>query len=268
MRIRVPASIANIGPGFDVLAMAVDLWLDVRAEPAERPDWTFAGEGAEYLTTHPNPLTTQPMRGRVDNRIPLGVGLGSSAAARLAVAALRGMAVDDAFRWAAAEEGHPDNVAAAAYGGVRMLASGVEALPTPRADVALLVSSAPASTDEAREVLPGRVPLADAVFNAGRLGLLVHALHTGRYELLREATEDRLHQPYRRHLYPWTAAAIEAALSAGAYGAAVSGAGPTVFALCPTGSGHVVAAAMVAAAPGRGRAVVTGLAESGMTVET
>jgi homoserine kinase len=268
MRIRVPASIANVGPGFDVLAMAVDLWLEVQAEPSQTPDWTFTGEGAAFLRTRPNPLSTIPMRGRVDNRIPLGVGLGSSAAARLAVAALRGMEVDDAFRWAAGEEGHPDNVAAAAYGGVRMLASGVEALPTPPVDVALLVSNEPASTEEAREVLPGRVPLADAVFNAGRLALLVHALHSGRYEVLREATQDRLHQPYRRHLYPWTAAAIEAALVAGCYGAAVSGAGPTVFALCPPGSGPAVAASMASAAPERGRALVTRVAESGMTVET
>lgn len=271
IKISVPASIANLGPGFDVLAMAVDLWLEVEAEPAGGPEWVFAGEAAEFLMTQPNPLSMLPFRGRVSNRVPMGVGLGSSAAARLAAAALRGMGKDDAFAWAANEEGHPDNVAAAAYGGVRILAgerSGMQELPVPDAELALLVASSPASTDDARDVLPGRVSMGDAVFNAGRVGLLVHALHTGRYELLDDAMADRLHQPYRRHLYPWTADAIEAARAAGCYGAAVSGAGPSVFAFCPPGTGSRIARAMADAAPGAGTPILTRVAKSGMTVES
>jgi homoserine kinase len=267
MKVRVPASVANLGPGFDVLALAVDLWLEVEAEPAESPDWLFEGEGAGFLNAKVNPLSALPMRGRVRNGIPMGVGLGSSAAARLAVAALNGMAAGDAFRWAAQEEGHPDNVAAAAYGGVRLLASQIRPLPIPKADLALLVAHEPASTDQAREVLPPRVPLSDAIFNAGRLAQLVHALHTHDYDLLGEAMDDRLHQPYRSHLYPWTAMALVAAREAGGYGAAISGAGPTVVALCPPGSGSRVALAMAAAAPGHGRPLVTRVAESGMSVE-
>ncbi|HZU16608.1 MAG TPA: homoserine kinase, partial [Candidatus Dormibacteraeota bacterium] len=116
MRIRVPASIANLGPGFDVLAMAVDLWLEVEVEAAERPEWEFEGEGAELLRAGPNPLSVLPARGWVRNQIPVGVGLGSSAAARVAAAAIRGS--DDPIGEAGRAEGHYDNVAAAVMGGV------------------------------------------------------------------------------------------------------------------------------------------------------
>jgi homoserine kinase len=267
VRVRVPASVANLGSGFDVLALAVDLWLEVEAEPAEAPDWTFEGEGAEILAAEPNIFSAAPMRGRVLNGIPLGVGLGSSAAARLALGALRGMDVEAALAWATTEEGHPDNVAAAAHGGVRLLSAGELSLPTPDVEVALLVAADPASTDAARALLPPKVPLADAVFNAGRTALFVHALHDRDYRLLGDAMDDRLHQPQRRPLYPWTAAVIDAARCAGAYGASISGAGPSVVALCPRGAGPGVARAMATTAPDRGRAMVTEIAAGGMRVE-
>jgi homoserine kinase len=258
--------VANLGSGFDVLALAVDLWLEVEAEPARAPDWTFEGEGAEQLAATPNVFSREPMRGVVRNRIPIGVGLGSSAAARLALGALRGMDVERALRWAVAEEGHPDNVAAAAHGGVRLLAAGEVGLPTPDLDVAMLVAREPASTDAARALLAPQVSLADAVFNAGRTALLVHSLHSRDYALLREAMADRLHQPRRRSLYPWTAEVMAAALAAGAHGAAISGAGPSVFALCPRGTGRAVAGAMAAAAPDRGSPLVTEVARAGMSI--
>src|SRR5256714_14618248 len=110
MRVRVPGAVANLGPGFDVLAMAVDLWLDVEAEESDEPEWEFEGEGAELLAASPNPLSALPMRGWVTNDIPVGVGLGSSAAARVAAAALLGD--EDPIGAAGREEGHYDNVAA------------------------------------------------------------------------------------------------------------------------------------------------------------
>src|SRR5437667_98297 len=87
MRIKVPASIANIGPGFDCMAMAIDLWLEVEANEADRPAWEYEGESADYLYAHENPFTRLNMKGRVRSEIPMGVGLGSSAAARLAASA-------------------------------------------------------------------------------------------------------------------------------------------------------------------------------------
>ncbi len=267
--VRAPASVANLGSGFDLLALAVDLWLEVEAEPAERPDWTFIGEGASILQSAPNPLSVLPFHAVVRNAVPMGVGLGSSAAARVVAAALRGLDAGGAFRQAAAEEGHPDNAAAAAFGGVRLSTPGrLLPLPVPDADVALLVANQPASTENARAALPRTVPLEDAVFNAGRVGLLVDALHTGRLEQLREAMEDRLHQPPRRQLYPWTGPAIQAALAAGAYGASISGAGPSVFALTPPDRGADVAHAMEAAAPGHGRPLVSRVSLEGVTRKT
>ncbi|MGH7882991.1 MAG: homoserine kinase [Candidatus Dormibacteraceae bacterium] len=267
MRVRVPASIANLGSGFDVLAMAVDLWLEVIAEPADAPEWEFLGEGADFLSCNRNPLSVLPMRGQVRNGIPMGVGLGSSAAARLAASALGGLDRDRCFEVAASQEGHPDNVAAAAYGGIRLVAPSPLALPRPEVEIALLVAHRPALTEAARRVLPAQVPLADAIFNAGRLALLIHALHSGQLELLADALKDRLHQPYRCPLYPWTAEVLEAARVAGDYGTAISGAGPSVFAFCPPGEGQRVAAAMAAAAPSEGYSLVSRIANSGMIIE-
>lgn len=265
----MPASVANVGPGFDVLAFAVDLWLEVEAEPAARPHWRFEGEGAEVLRRGDNVLSGLPFRGRVRNSIPLGVGLGSSAAARVAAAALAGRGARDAYREAAAAEGHPDNAGAAALGGFRLVSGDAEvALPVPDAGVALLVAAEPASTDAARALLPATVPMADAVHNSGRTALLVDALHRRDWWQLGAALEDRLHQPYRRSLYPWTADVIAAARAAGAYGAAISGAGPSVFAFAPRSQAAAVAAAMDRAAPGRGRPLVTRVSESGLMVRS
>src|SRR5438105_2414232 len=164
MRVRVPASIANLGPGFDVLAMAVDLWLDVEAEAADRPEWEFEGEGAEFLSRQPNPLSALSMRGWVNNEIPVGVGLGSSAAARVAAAALGGS--EDPIGDAGREEGHFDNVAAAVMGGVvAVVGDEVQSLPVPELEVAVLLAAEPMATEAARAALPDQVERADAVFN-------------------------------------------------------------------------------------------------------
>lgn len=265
----MPASIANVGPGFDVLAFAVELWLEVEAEIAERPRWRWQGEGAQVLSRSPNPLSDLPMKGRVRNAIPLGVGLGSSAAARVAAAALLGNPPGDAFRAAAEREGHPDNAAAAVFGGFRLVTGSLNlALPVPDLGVALLVASEPAPTEEARALLPAEVPMADAVHNLGHVAALVDALHRRDWRQLGAALEDRLHQPHRQPLYPWTAQVIAAARAAGAFGSAICGAGPSVFALTRRDAAEPVALEMARAAAGRGRPVVTRIAGSGMTVET
>jgi homoserine kinase len=265
VRVRVPASIANLGAGFDVLAMAVDIWLDVEAEESDEPEWEFEGEGAEFLASNPNPLSVLSLRGWVSSDIPLGVGLGSSAAARVAAAALLGS--DDPIGDAGRQEGHYDNAAAAVMGGVvAVVGEEVHGLPVPELEVALFVAPGPLPTEEARAVLPAQVSRADAVFNAARVASLVQILHTREWAMLDAALEDRLHQPYRIPLYPWAREVMDAAREAGAYGAALAGAGPSVFAFCERRLGEDIAAAMEEVGPEGGRGLVTRVVRQGLDV--
>ncbi|MCL2788877.1 MAG: homoserine kinase, partial [Micrococcales bacterium] len=258
VRVRVPATSANLGPGFDALGLALDLWdeIDARATPGETTV-TVVGEGAGSVPldeTYPVVRAARtaleavgaPDVGltlRCSNKIPHGRGLGSSAAAAVAGALIvRGMIANPqamnarmVLELATSFEGHPDNAAPAIFGR-GTIAWMVGTVPRcarldvhPEVRPVLAVPASPVSTRVARAVLPDRVPREDAVFNAGRAALTVHAL-TSEPSLLFEATEDRLHQSYRESVM---APSLEllARLRAERIPAVISGAGPTVLIL-------------------------------------
>jgi homoserine kinase len=256
VQVRVPATSANLGPGFDVLGLALALHNEVTLEGAHGVSVAIVGEGAGRLETGADNVVARgvqmafeaaghPFGGvalRCVNRIPLSRGLGSSAAAWVAGLvggnALLGSPLNQEalLALAARAEGHPDNVAAALLGGLTVscwTGSRVAALTLPvPSDITwvVLVPEIEVSTSEARAVLPDSVSRADAVFNLQHVSLLVAALGSRRPDLLSIAMEDRLHQPHRWRLFPWMEAATAAAREAGALGCALSGAGPSLLA--------------------------------------
>jgi len=269
VHVRVPATSANLGPGFDALGLALALHNEVSAEEADRVSVTVEGEGAGRLPrTEDNVVARgvrlayeaagQTFRGatlRCVNRVPPARGLGSSAAAwvggLVAGNALLGspLTTDALLGLAARAEGHPDNVAAALLGGLTVscsTADGVTAvsLPVPtNLTWVALIPDVTSATAEARAVLPKSVPREDAVFNVQRVALLLAGLQTGRHAALAQALEDRLHQPYRTRLFPWMPDVVAAARRAGALGCVLSGAGPSLLAVV-VGDGMGVARAM------------------------
>ena len=262
IHVRVPATSANLGPGFDALGLALALHNEVMAEEADGVDVSLRGEGATELARDADNMVVRgvrlaydaagrPFRGvRLEcvNRVPLARGLGSSAAAWVgglaAGNALLGSPLDrdGLLALAARAEGHPDNVAAAIFGGLTVscvTADTVTAvsLPVPRAlQWVVLIPEATNATADARAVLPTAVPRADAVFNVQRVALLLASLQTGRPAALRTALDDRLHQPYREKLFPWMRGVTSAAIAAGALGCVLSGAGPSLLAVVDGGA--------------------------------
>lgn len=256
--VRVPASAANLGAGYDSFGLALGLHNLVSAELAPEGSWRVSaqGEGAGHRRTGGDNLIAQAMERlfvevgekhgasvTCHNAIPFGRGLGSSSAAIVAglVAAneLVGspLAAADMFRLAAEIEGHPDNVAAALYGGFTVCwedAGEPRSAPIdPPGGLAavVVVSESRLSTRQARSLLPAEVPHADAAFNAGRAGLLAAGIALGRRDLLGPGMDDRLHEPYRAGVITDLFEVRAALLEAGADGAALSGAGPTVIGL-------------------------------------
>ena len=272
-RVRVPATSANIGPGFDTFGVALALYDDVVAQVSDdagiRVD--VHGEGADDVPRDQRHLVAKSMLRAFDtmggrprgldlvcaNRIPHGRGLGSSAAAIVSGLVLaRALVVGGEDRLpdaallelAVVLEGHPDNVAACIHGGVVVAwtrSSGVpvtevlDVVPMQTIVPVVCVPSTAVATKKARALLPETVPHGDAAYNAARAALLVTAL-TSRPDLLLEATDDRLHQPYRRPAYPRTSDLV-AKLRAAGIPAAVSGAGPTVIALTDAATAPTVA---------------------------
>jgi homoserine kinase len=237
--VRVPASSANLGPGFDVLAAALSLQLEVEVVETG----TFAVETDLDIARDRRNLCVRaferlhPSTGftfRIRSQIPLSGGLGSSAAAIVAglTAADHLFELDaDVFKLACEVEGHPDNVAAALYGGIVICDDGhVTRIDPPTGLEGLLVVPHEAvRTAHARGVLPAEVPIADAIHNVAHTALLTLGLARGDWDLVGRGLDDRLHEPYRAHLYPRSAELVRDARDLGALGATISGAGPTVL---------------------------------------
>jgi homoserine kinase len=255
--VRVPASSANLGPGFDVLALALDLHLTVEARESSTTAITWEGEGAgEVPLTRKNLIVraaqepfagwSRPLTGlelRVRNDIPIGRGLGSSAAAIvggiLLGAKLRGlrMPAQRLLELAIPLEGHGDNLAAALYGGfcIAVIENGgvrVHRLDWPsRWRAVLFIPEDVSPTHEARRLVPRRPTREDAVFNLGRVAEWVLACSQKDRSLVASAMDDRMHQPGRARAYLYLDDTIAAAEQAGALGAALSGAGGSVIAI-------------------------------------
>ncbi|MFN8511785.1 MAG: homoserine kinase [Thermomicrobiales bacterium] len=279
LEVSVPGTSANLGPGFDALGLALALRTTVTLEfPTDRPGVRVIGRDSAILGRTRNLVedgilrylmsagrTLPPYALTVDNQLPVARGMGGSAAAAVAGLALGaaalGCQLDPAqlLPMAVEMEGHGDNVAPAIFGGLVLVwgkGEGVRARALPIAEslrTVIFIPEQTSSTKAARAVLPARIPHADAVYNVARAALLVDALREGRADDLREAMSDRLHQPYRLPALPH-ASMLEAAVAAGAFGAALSGAGSSLLALCDGASSAAVAAAM------RSRAAELGVA--------
>lgn len=246
--VRVPATSANLGPGFDALGMAFSLYCDVGIHGVDpMPD-----RGAVAGATHPAQVAFATAGGSGDlwvrNEIPMGRGLGFSGAARIGgiVAAEMqsqgdswSLATSDALRIGTELEGHADNVAASLYGGVVATAAGMAVRVPVALDVDYVVWSPnfTTSTNESRGRIGDTIALADAVFNIGHTALLVAAFAAGDTGALAEAVRDRIHQDIRFGLAPACRDALEAGLAAGAVCGWLSGSGPTVAFICAKGDG-------------------------------
>ncbi len=267
--ITIPATSANLGPGFDCLGLALGLYNRVTFTAVSQPGLTIEVSGldaAKVPTDETNVVYQSACRVfdrlgkrpsglhiRQENSIPVGSGLGSSSTAVLAgppgaSALVEGhLSQADILVMATAIEGHPDNVAPALLGGLVLgLMDGeqvhIEPLPIAPQQVAIIMPNFALLTRDARAALPKQVSREDAIFNASRLAMLIRALETAAYPKLTLAMQDRLHQPYRLPLIPGMSEAFAAAYAAGAAGVALSGAGPSLIAFAPDHHEQIVAA--------------------------
>lgn len=259
VEVRAPATTANLGPGYDCLGMALDLWntltVEVLPEGADAVV-SVAGEGEGELDANRQNLTYRameflfneadaplpPLSLQCENTIPLSRGMGSSAAAIAGGLVAANRLLDDAFtqddllEMAATIEGHPDNVAAAVHGGMRLVVMDDNQMYTVPIRVpadlqaVLFIPDRRIATVDARRVLPAEISVADAVYNMSRTALLVASMETERPEYLNIATQDRLHQPYRQTIFPQMKVIFAAAQAAGAFGVFLSGSGSTILA--------------------------------------
>lgn len=267
--VKVPASTANLGPGFDSLGMALSLYAWVSMAAAEETTITLLGDNLDGVAKDKSNLIYEVAQAvfhkagvnqaeltiSIRSDIPLTRGLGSSAAAivgaLVAANTLIGnkLSDDELFQMATALEKHPDNVGASLFGGIIAAAwdgtrsEYVRMDPPAGMDILVAIPEFELSTKKARNVLPQQISLSDAVFNVSHSSLLTAALATGRLDLLKHAMRDRLHQPYRAALIPGMNTILEDAAEHGALGAVLSGAGPTLLLLAESkdsGNGQLV----------------------------
>ena len=277
---RCPASSANLGPGFDTLALALSLYVEVEIRPSSRLVVRAEGEGRELPTdqTHLAARVAMDVTGTdqieivVRSEIPVARGLGSSAALAAAAAAAAGSS--DPLAVATSVDGHPENAAASVLGG---FVTATLLGPRPAASrltldpdlvFVVLVPERPLPTVTARSALPISVPHHDAAFNLGRMGLLVGGMADHR-RLVREATEDRLHQQARTPLFPESPVLLAGLEKAGALAACWSGAGPCLLAICASADGASVQAGgeeLLATSGVPGRALLLEADTRGLTV--
>ncbi len=279
IRVRVPGTSANCGPGFDCIGLACTIYNDLQLTLLREPKLIIetTGEGANNIPTDDRNIVWRSIRTlleRVDaadifkgaiihmeNHIPLSRGLGSSAAAIVAGIKAANAILDnplnrtELLKLATDIEGHPDNVAPALFGGmtVSVVSKGqvqtFSFVPKLRLKLVVAVPDFPLSTRMARQVLPKEIPMKDAIFNIGRASMLIGALIKGKERFLQNAFEDALHQPYRAELIPGMQDVFDAAKNAGALGVAMSGAGPCLIAFTSEKSRveHEVASSMAQA---------------------
>lgn len=275
IRVRIPATTANFGSGFDCVGAALKLYNEIEVMQLNKTagkqlSIEVYGEGKGNLPTNERNIVWKAMKKifdntntplanyhlRLINNIPLARGLGSSSATRIGglVAAnyLTGnkLSMNEIVNIAAELEGHPDNVVPAIFGGFCISYKTDKKiqylkLNIPKNLVAVLcIPEFEVSTIKARRILPNRIPLKDAVFNSSRVALLIAAILEKKYELLSSAMEDRIHQTYRARLIPGMEKVFQSAKKQGAYGVALSGSGSTILAICNKEVANIVGKAM------------------------
>jgi homoserine kinase len=259
--VRVPASSANLGPGYDAMAAAVAMHLELEVE--ETGEFAVDAGGLEVSRGRDNLIvrafeslhSADGIAFRLRSEIPLARGLGSSAAAIVAGLAAAdhlfelALSREEMLARATAIEGHPDNVAAAIYGGFVVCAAGDDAFaarfdPPEGLEGIVVIPGEEVSTRLAREAIPTELPLADAVANVSAAALLVLGLRSADLDLVGRGLHDRIHQPRRRELYLRSMEIVDAAAELGAVGATISGAGPTVLVWTTWEEAGAVAAAL------------------------
>lgn len=268
--VKVPATSANLGPGFDCMGLALKLYNNFQAEESDTLEFILKGTYTHNIPTDERNLlwrtacrlwkkidyTPRSLKITLDSSVPPARGLGSSSTAvvgGLMIAnAVAGNPFDrfELLKLASEIEGHPDNVSPAICGGVTLTVMTKDILiprslaKAPKFKSVVVIPDILVETEKARKILPSSVSRADVIFNASRVGLLVDAFINEDYPLLAVATQDKIHQNQRASLIPGMSEALSAAVQAGAYGAALSGSGPTLIAFCPYGDEDNVAETM------------------------